>query len=51
LKFRQDVHQTDTHQLVAIRRVLSALCDYLSEQDITLPRLRIEDLDAFMAKF
>jgi site-specific recombinase XerD len=51
LQFRQDGHQTDTHQLVSIRRVLSALCDYLSEQDITLQRLRIEDLDAFMAKF
>ncbi len=51
LQFRQDGHQTDTHQLVAIRRVLSALCDYLNEQDITLHRLHIEDLDAFMAKF
>jgi len=51
LQFRQDGHQTDTHQLVAIRRVLSALCDYLNEQDITLQRLRIENLDAFMAKF
>ena len=51
LQFRQDGHQTDTHQLVAIRRVLSALCDYLNEQDITLHRLRIEDLDAFIAKF
>jgi len=51
LQLRQDGHQTDTHQLVAIRRVLSALCDYLSEQDITLQRLRIDDLDAFMAKF
>jgi site-specific recombinase XerD len=51
LRYRQDGHQTDTHQLVAIRRVLSALCDYLNEQDITLNRLRIEDLDAFMAAF
>ena len=51
LRYRQDGHQTDTHQLVAIRRVLSALCDYLNKQDITLNRLRIEDLDAFMASF
>ena len=51
LRYRQDGHQTGTHQLVAIRRVLSALCDYLNEQDITLHQLRIEDLDAFMAKF
>jgi len=51
LQFRQDGHQTDTHQLLAIRRVLSALCNYLNEQDIRLHELRIEDLDAFMAKF
>ncbi len=51
LQFRQDGHQTDTHQLVAIRRVLSALCKYLNEQDITLHQLRIDDLDAFMAEF
>ena len=36
---------------MAIRRVLSALCDYLNEQDITLHQLHIEALDAFMAKF
>ena len=51
LQYRQDGHQTDTHQLVAIRRVLSALCDYLNEKDITLHQLHIEDLDAFMAEF
>jgi integrase/recombinase XerD len=51
LQYRQDGHQTDTHQLVAIRRVISALCDYLNERDIRLHQLRIEDLDAFMAKF
>jgi site-specific recombinase XerD len=51
LQFRQDGHQTDTHQLVAIRRVLSAFCDYLNEQDITLHQLHIKALDAFMAKF
>jgi len=51
LQFRKDGHQTDTHQLVAIRRVLFALCDYLNEQDITLRQLRIEDLDGFMAEF
>jgi site-specific recombinase XerD len=51
LRYRQNAHQTDTHQLVGIRRVLSALCDYLNAQDITLQRLRIEQLDAFMAEF
>ena len=51
LRYRQDGHQTDTHQLVGIRRVLSALCDYLNEHGIRLHRLRIEQLDAFMAEF
>jgi len=51
LQFRQDGHQTGTHQLVAIRRVLSALCDYFNAHGITVGRLRIEDLDAFMAEF
>jgi site-specific recombinase XerD len=51
LHYRQDGHQTDTCQLKSIRRVLSALCDYFNQHGITLQRLRIEDLDAFMAEF
>jgi hypothetical protein len=51
LQYRQDGHQTDTRQLNCIRRVLSALCDYLTEHSIAVGRLRIEDLDAFMAEF
>jgi site-specific recombinase XerD len=51
LQYRQDGHQTDTRQLKSIRRVLSALCDYFNQHGITLNRLRIEDLDAFMAEF
>jgi integrase/recombinase XerD len=51
LQYRQDGHQTDTRQLKSIRRVLSALCDYFNQHGITLGRLRIEDLDAFMAEF
>jgi hypothetical protein len=31
--------------------VLSALCDYLNEHRITLHRLGIEQLDAFMEEF
>ena len=31
--------------------MLSALCDYFNQHGITLQRLRIEDLDAFMAEF
>jgi site-specific recombinase XerD len=51
LQYRQNGHQTDTQQLVGIRRVLSALCDYLNEHGIRLHGLRIEDLDTFMAEF
>jgi site-specific recombinase XerD len=51
LQYRQDGHQTDTRQLNCIGRVLSALCDYLTEHSITVGQLRIEDLDAFMAEF
>jgi site-specific recombinase XerD len=51
LQYRQDSHQTDTRQLNGIGRVLSALCDYFNAHGITAGRLRIEDLDAFMAEF
>jgi len=51
LQYRQDGHQTDTHQLKSITRVLSALCDYFNQHGVTLQRLGIEDLDAFMAEF
>jgi site-specific recombinase XerD len=51
LQYRQESRQTDAHQLVSMRRVLSALCDYLTSHSITVGRLRIEQLDAFMAEF
>jgi site-specific recombinase XerD len=51
LHFRQDSRQTNTRQLNSIRRVLSALCDYFNQHGITAGRLRIEQLDAFMAAF
>ncbi len=51
LQFRQDSRQTNVRQLNAIRRVLSALCDYFNQHGITPARLRIEQLDAFMAEF
>ena len=51
LKYRQDGHQTNVRQLNSIRRVLSALCDYLTQRSITVDRLRIEQLDAFMTAF
>jgi len=51
LNYRQDDGQSTPRQLNTIRRVLSALDDYLKPQDIPLNRLRIEQLDAFMAEF
>jgi hypothetical protein len=39
LQFRQDGHQAAPHQLVAIRKVLSAFCDYLNEQDTVYSRI------------
>jgi integrase/recombinase XerD len=51
LQYRQDSRQTNVRQLSAIRRVLSALCDYFNQHGITPARLRIEQLDAFMAEF
>jgi site-specific recombinase XerD len=51
LQFRQDNRQTNVRQLNPIRRVLSALCDYFNQHGISPARLRIEQLDAFMAEF
>jgi integrase/recombinase XerD len=47
---RQSRH-TSARQSNSIRRVLSALCDYLNRKHIAINRLRIEVLDAFMAEF
>ena len=47
---RQSRH-TSVRQSNSIRRVLSALCDYLNKNGIELNRLRIEVLDTFMAQF
>jgi len=51
LQYRQDSHQTSAQQLNSIRRVLSALCEYLNTHAITPGRLCIEQLDGFMAEF
>jgi site-specific recombinase XerD len=47
---RQSRH-TSARQSNSIRRVLSALCEYLGRKQIAVNRLRIEVLDAFMAEF
>jgi len=51
LQFRQNSRQTNVRQLNAIRRVLSALCDYFNQHGITPARLGIEQLDVFMSEF
>jgi len=47
---RQSRHRS-VRQSNSIRRVLSALCEYLDKNQIAINRLRIEVLDAFMAEF
>jgi site-specific recombinase XerD len=47
----QQSRHTSARQSNSIRRVLSALCDYLNKNGIKPTRLRIEVLDAFMAEF
>jgi len=47
---RQNRH-TSARQANSIRRVLSALCEYLDTKHVAVNRLRIEQLDAFMAEF
>jgi len=47
----QQSRHTSLRQSNSIRRVLSALCDYLNKNGIKPNRLRIEVLDAFMAEF
>jgi len=47
----QQSRHTSARQSNSIRRVLSALCDYLNKNGIKPNRLRIEVLDAFMAEF
>ncbi len=47
---RQSRH-TSARQSNSVRRVLSALCEYLDRKQIAVNQLRIEMLDAFMAEF
>jgi site-specific recombinase XerD len=51
LNWRQDDGESSPRQLNPIGRVLAALDDYLKQHDIDLSRLRIEQLDGFMAEF
>ena len=51
LNWRQDDGQSSPRQLNPIGRVLAALGDYLKQHGIGLNRLRIEQLDGFMAEF
>ena len=51
LNWRQDDGESSPRQLNPIGRVLAALGDYLQQHGIGLNRLRIEQLDGFMAEF
>jgi site-specific recombinase XerD len=51
LNWRQDDGESSPRQLNPIGRVLAALGDYLKQHGIGLNRLRIEQLDGFMAEF
>jgi site-specific recombinase XerD len=51
LNWRQDDGESSPRRLNPIGRVLAALGDYLKQHGIDLNRLRIEQLDGFMAEF
>jgi site-specific recombinase XerD len=51
VRFCRQSRHTSVRQSNSIRRVLSALCEYLQRRQIAVNRLRIEVLDAFMAEF
>jgi len=51
LNWRQDDGESSPRRLNPIGRVLAALGDYLKQHGIGLNRLRIEQLDGFMAEF
>jgi site-specific recombinase XerD len=50
LRYYEQSRQVPCGQVKAVRRVLVSLHDYLKEHHLTLPALRIEHLDTFMAQ-
>jgi integrase/recombinase XerD len=51
LRSYEQTRKVSSTKLVRIRRVLCAFHDYLERETITLPSLRIEQIDAFLAEF
>jgi site-specific recombinase XerD len=51
VRYCRQSRRTSVRQSNSIRRVLSALCEYLKINEIAINRLRLKVLDAFMAEF
>ena len=51
LLYYEQTRKVSPIKIVRIRRVLCAFHDYLEKQNIKLPSIRIEQIDAFLAEF
>lgn len=51
LLYYEQTRKASPTKIVRIRRVLCAFHDYLEKQNIKLPSIRIEQIDAFLAEF
>jgi len=49
--YYEKAHQVPSGKMISIQRVLSAFNEYLEDSKITLYRIRIEQIDAFLAEF
>lgn len=49
--YYEKTHQVPPGKMISIQRVLSAFNEYLEDSKITFPRIRIEQVDTFLAEF
>ena len=49
--YYKKTHQVPPGKMISIQRVLSAFNEYLEDSKITLSRIKIEQIDAFLAEF
>jgi len=49
--YYEKTHQVPSGKMISIQRVLSAFNEYLEDSKITLSRIRIEQVDTFLAEF
>jgi len=49
--YYEKTHQVPPGKMISIQRVLAALHEYLENSQIALSRIRIEQIDAFLAEF